>query len=258
MGTTCELQVLVPRTSRFIKSLPSTRAALIRIGGLTLVLVVAGLIGYRLGWFDYRDTLEHVTRLQRSHSFAAFIVAFVIVYAFATSLGIPGMPFTVASGAVFGTLLGSAVSWAGAMIGATAGYWTARTVGHDVVLRWLQRYERVENAVADARGFNGMLRLRLIPVLPLGTVNFVGGLARVPFPSYLAATAVGVLPSTFIYTYFADSLLEGVGNGRSNALVSLIVASTLLIALSLAPRFVNRQKRKTATRTALAEKPGKA
>jgi uncharacterized membrane protein YdjX (TVP38/TMEM64 family) len=248
----------VPRTSRFTKSLPSTRAALIRIGALAVVLIVAGSIGYKLGWFNYRHTLEHVTRLKQSHSFVTFIVTFVIVYAVATSLGIPGMPFTVASGALFGTLLGSAVSWIGAMIGATVGYWTARTVGHDIVLRWLQRYERVDNAVAEAGGFDGMLRLRLIPVLPLGTVNFVGGLARVPFPAYLVATAFGVIPSTLIYTYFADSLLEGIGNSRSNALVSLIVASTLLIALSLAPRFVNRQKGKTATRTALAEKPGKA
>jgi uncharacterized membrane protein YdjX (TVP38/TMEM64 family) len=248
----------VPRTSGSIKTSPSTRAALIRIGALTLVLLVAGLVGYKLGWFNYRHTLEHVTRLQRSHSFGTFIVAFVIVYAVATSLGIPGMPFTVASGALFGTLLGSALSWIGAMIGATVGYWTARTVGHDVVLRWLQRYNRVDTAVAEARGFDGMLRLRLIPVLPLGTVNFVGGLARVPFPAYLAATAFGVIPSTLIYTYFADSLLEGIGSSRSNALVSLIVASTLLIGLSLAPRFLNRHKRRAAGRTALAEKPGKA
>lgn len=248
----------MPRTSRSKKRSPSTRAALIRIGALTLVLVVAGFIGYKLGWFNYRHTLEHVTRLQQSHSFVTFIVAFVAVYAMATSLGIPGMPFTVASGALFGTLLGSALSWVGAMIGATVGYWTARTVGHDIVLRWLQRYERVDTAVAEARGFNGMLRLRLIPVLPLGTVNFVGGLARVPFPAYLAATAFGIMPSTLIYTYFADSLLEGIGGSRSNALVSLIVASTLLIALSLAPRILSEKKRRAATRAALAAKAEKA
>lgn len=246
------------RTSRSIKHLPTTRAALIRIGGLTLLLVAAALTGYKLGWFDYRHTLEHVSRLQRSHSFVTFVVAFVIVYATATSVGVPGMPFTVASGALFGTLLGSVLSWMGAMIGATVGYWVARTIGHDVVFRWLQRYERVDNAVADARDFNGMLRLRLIPVLPLGTVNFVGGLARVPFAGYLAATAVGVIPSTLVYTYFADTLLEGVEGGRSNAMVSLIVASALLIGLSLAPRIVNRQKKKNATRTALSRKPEEA
>jgi uncharacterized membrane protein YdjX (TVP38/TMEM64 family) len=254
MGTTCELPQSVHRTRRSIRNSPSTRAALIRIGGLALVLVVTAAIGYKLGWFDYRHTLQHVARLQRSHGFGTFVVTFVIIYAAATSLGVPGMPFTVASGALFGTLLGSVLSWAGAMIGATVGYWVARTIGHDVVLRWLQRYERVDNAVADARDFDGMLRLRLIPVLPLGTVNFVGGLARVPFVAYLAATAVGVIPSTIIYTYFADSLLEGVGRGRSDALVSLIIASALLIALSLTPRLLNRNKKKAPARPALTRK----
>jgi uncharacterized membrane protein YdjX (TVP38/TMEM64 family) len=87
-----------------------------------------------------------------------------------------------------------------------------------------------------------MLRLRLIPVLPLGTVNFIGGLARAPFLPYLAATAVGVLPSILIYTYFADRLLERVGNGRTDAMQSLIVASVLLMFLSLTPRLFAREK----------------
>jgi uncharacterized membrane protein YdjX (TVP38/TMEM64 family) len=97
--------------------------------------------------------------------------------------------------------------------------------------------------VADARDFSGMLGLRLIPVLPLGTVNFVAGLARAPFATYMLATAIGIVPATTIYCYFADSLVEGVGHGRSDALRSLIIASVLLILLALTPKFVNRRKR---------------
>jgi hypothetical protein len=48
------------------------------------------------------------------------------------------------------------------------------------------------------------------------------------------------MPSILIYCYFADSLLERVGNGRSDALVSLVVASALLVALSLAPKWLAR------------------
>lgn len=231
------------RSSAGFRKLPSTRAALIRIGGLALILGVAALIGYKLGWFDYQHTLEHVARVRKSHSFAWFAVGFVVIYGVGTSVGVPGLPFTVAAGALFGTLLGSALSWAGAMIGATLGYWIARTIGHDVVVRWLKRFKRIDGAVAEARDFDGMLRLRLIPVFPLGTVNFVGGLARAPFRSYIAATAIGVIPATVIYTYFADSLLERVGNGRRDALTSLIIASVLLILLSLLPRLFGRADR---------------
>jgi uncharacterized membrane protein YdjX (TVP38/TMEM64 family) len=204
------------------------------------LLVVASLIAYKLGWFDYRHTIEHIARLRKSHSVVGFTIGFVIVYGLVTSVGMPGLPFTVAAGVLYGTVLGTALAWMGSVLSAIIGYWVARTVGHDVVVRWLKRFKRADSAVADARDFSGMLRLRLIPVLPLGTVNFVGGLSRAPFLPYLVATGLGIIPATTIYCYFADSLLEGVGNGRSDAMRSLIVASVLLILLSLAPKLFNR------------------
>ena len=214
----------------------STRSALIRIGGLAALLAIASFIGYKLGWFDYRDTLRHVARLRHSYGLGEFTIGFVAVYGIGAAVGMPALPFTVAAGVLFGTLLGAALSWVGALIAAAVGYWTASRVARDVVLRWIKRYKRANAAVADSRDFDGMLRLRLLPVLPLGVVNFVGGLARAHFGQYMAATAIGVIPATLIYTYFADSLLERVGNGRQEALASLIVASLLLIALSIAPR----------------------
>ncbi len=206
------------------------------------LLVVASLIAYKLGWFDYKHTLEHIARLRKSHSVIGFTAGFVIVYGVVTSVGMPGLPFTVAAGVLYGTLLGTALAWAGSVLSAVIGYWIARTVGHDVVVRWLKRFKRADSAVADARDFAGMLRLRLIPVLPLGTANFVGGLSRAPFLPYLLATAIGIIPATAIYCYFADSLLEGVGHGRSDAMRSLIIASVLLILLSLAPKLFNRSR----------------
>jgi uncharacterized membrane protein YdjX (TVP38/TMEM64 family) len=214
----------------------------VRIGSLLALLVLASLIGYELGWFDYQHTLEHIQRLRTSHGVIGFTIGFVIVYGLGASVGMPGLPFTVAAGVLFGTLLGTVLSWAGSMLSAALGYWIARTVGHDVVVRWLKRFKRADAAVADARDFAGMLRLRLIPVLPLGTVNFVGGLARAPFVPYLVATAIGIIPATTIYCYFADSLLDGVGNGRSEAMRSLVFASVLLILMSLAPKLFNRGK----------------
>jgi len=218
----------------------STRAALVRIGALVFILIAAALIGYKRGWFDPQHTVEHLARLRRSYNVVGFSIAFVAAVALGTALGAPGLPFIVAGGALFGTVFGSILSWGGAMVGAAAGYWLARTIGRGVVVNWLRRFKRANGAADVARDFQGMLRLRLIAVLPLGIVNFIGGLARTPFTSYMAATGVGIVPSIVIYCYFADSLLEGVGNGRSDALVSLAVASALLIALSLAPKWLVR------------------
>jgi uncharacterized membrane protein YdjX (TVP38/TMEM64 family) len=234
----------VQQNPRTVQSAPRAKSALVRIGGLLLILVVASLIGYKLGWFDYMHAVQHIQRVRKAHSFVAFGVGFVVVYGLGTSVGFPGLPFTVAAGAIFGTLLGSVLAWVGALLGATTGYLVARTIGHNVVRRWLKRFKRIDTAVAESSDFSGMLRLRLIPVLPLGTLNFVGGLAKAPFGAYMAATAIGIIPTTLIYTYFADSMLEGVGSGRRNALVSLVISSVLLISLSLVPRlFRNREER---------------
>jgi uncharacterized membrane protein YdjX (TVP38/TMEM64 family) len=239
-GTRCDLYVCVPRTSRSPRTLPSTRAALIRIGVLVFISVVAGLIAYNRGWFDVQHTLEHFARLRRSYNLVGFSIAFVVVIAIGTAAGGPAMPFVVTAGALFGTLFGSIISWGGAMLGAAAGYWLARTIGHGVVVNWLRRFRRASGAADAARDFHGMLRLRFIAILPLGIVSFIGGLARTPFVAYMAATAIGIIPSILIYCYFADSLIEGVSRGKSDAIVSLVIASALLIALSLAPRWLAR------------------
>jgi uncharacterized membrane protein YdjX (TVP38/TMEM64 family) len=217
-------------------SSPHTRTVLIRVGTLAFLVLAGTLLGYKLGWFDYSHTLMHIAKLRRSSNIGMFLVGFVLAYGALTSFGLPGLPFNVAAGALFGSVVGGVLAWMGSMLGATAGYWLARTVGHNEVSRWVKRYKRVDVAVAEARDFGGMLRLRLVPVLPIGVVNFVGGLARSPFPSYLAATALGIIPSVAIYSYFSDSLVEGVGSGRKQALVSLIVASALLILLSFLPK----------------------
>jgi uncharacterized membrane protein YdjX (TVP38/TMEM64 family) len=218
----------------------TARAALLRIGILALFLIAVAVLGYRRDWFDPRHTIEHLARLRRSYDVVGISVAFVVTIALGTAAGAPGLPFVIAAGALFGTMLGAALSWVGAMIGAAAGYWLARTIGRGVVVNWLQRFKRAKGAADAARDFNGMLRLRLIAILPLGIVNFVGGLARTPFMSYMTATGIGIAPAILIYSYFADSLLEGVGGGRSDARVSLAVASVLLIAISLVPKWMAR------------------
>jgi len=227
---------------------PRTRSVLIRVGALALLLTVASIVGYKLGWFDSAHTLAHVQRLHRSEDTGTFLIVSVLAYALLTSLGLPGLPFNVAAGVLFGSVVGGILAWIGSMLGAIIGYWVARTVGHNEVLRWVRRYRRVDAAVEQARDFPGLLRLRLVPVLPIGVVNFVGGLAKAHFGAYLAATALGIVPSVTIYSYFADSLVDGVGSGRRRAIVSLFVASTLLILLSLLPRLLRFREERDSRR----------
>ena len=193
----------------------TTRSAMLRIGGLVVVLIAAIVVAHQLGWFDYRHTLEHIHRLRGKHSIGVFTVGFVLVFGLAAAIGMPALPF-----AVVGRRAVRNVARRRARVG-------RRDVGGDHrLLDGAQRSARRGAALdanvtsgpprpwTTARDFTGMLRLRLLPVLPLGVVNFVGGLARAHFGAYLAATALGILPSITIYSYFADSLAR---TGRQRA-----------------------------------------
>lgn len=166
--------------------------------------------------------------------------AFVGAYALATALALPGSVLTIAGGAIFGFRLGVLLNWTGALLGATLAYLLARALGADALRRVLGgRADRLE-ALAGSHGFGTVLRLRLIPVVPFNLLNFAAGLARVPLRDYLLGTALGLIPGTVVYTWFADALLAGAAGARRDALVRLAIAGAVLILLSFAPALARR------------------
>jgi uncharacterized membrane protein YdjX (TVP38/TMEM64 family) len=196
----------------------------------------------RLGWFDARRTLDGIRHLRETRDTFAFAVLFVLIYSLFTAFSVPGTPFTIAAGAIFGALPGALLAWVGAMISAALGYWIARRMGYDAAMRWLRNSCRIKRAMVQSRDFGGMLQLRLLPFLPLGVVNFVGGLARAPFLSYLAATAIGSIPSLFLFSYFADALVATGTGARRTALSSILLASFLLLGVALAPKLLRPRR----------------
>ena len=44
----------------------------------------------------------------------------------------------------------------------------------------------------------GLLTLRLIPAVPFNALNFGSGLTSIRWPTYAAATAVGIFPGTVV------------------------------------------------------------
>jgi uncharacterized membrane protein YdjX (TVP38/TMEM64 family) len=226
----------VPRSSILQNRTPAWDGSA-RVGALIAVMAGAAALGYKLGWFDYHHTVEHFRRLRQAHDATLLTFGFIVVFATVTALGGPATLFTVVAGATYGTFIGATLSWLACMLSAVIGYAIARKVGNGAIARWATRSKRARVAANEARNFNGILRLRLLPLFPLSVVNLVAGLARAPWRSYLAASAIGLVPATVIECYFADSLLERVGRGRSSAMASLVVASLLLIGLSLLPQW---------------------
>ena len=218
------------------------RSVIIRIAALGALVLVLTVAGYALGWFDLARVTRTIARLQSGRNVLAVAVIFFAVYATTTAIGFPALPFTVAGGAIFGHVRGTLLSWVAATVGTMLGYLLARGIGRETARRWIAK-RKVGAALTESTSFLTLVRLRLVPVIPLSVVNFAAGLARTRFGVYVAATAIGILPVTIVFTYFADSLMRGLEGARTHAYWDVAIASAGLMAMSLLPLLVKRLRR---------------
>jgi uncharacterized membrane protein YdjX (TVP38/TMEM64 family) len=228
-------------------ALPAPGRAATAFKLVALVCIVAGafFLARALGLFAYTDTAALATAVRGLRERPFIMPLFVAAYALLTALALPGSILTIAGGAIFGFGVGSILNWTGALIGASLAFLLARTLGLGAVRRLLGRNAARLEALADTHGFVTVLRLRLIPVVPFNVLNFGEGLSGVPFRDYVLGTALGLIPGTLVYTWFADSLLAGAAGARRDAIVRLAIAGGLLIVLSFAPTVWQKVRRRS-------------
>lgn len=216
------------------------RSPALRLLILAGLLAAAWLAARATGVLEYANPARLQEAVSRARGWSWSAPAFVAGYILASSLGLPASPLTLAGGALFGVGLGSALNWVGASLGALGAYTVARRLGGDAVRALLGSRGNALDRLAGEAAFPALLRLRLIPVIPFNGLNFGAGLAGVRPVPFLASTALGIIPGTVVYTYFADALLAGAAGARREAFVHLTVASVLLLALSFAPFLARR------------------
>ena len=217
--------------------------ALLKLGALVVLIVGAYLIlrATPAGAYLSREGIGDGIDWLRGNPWAPPI--FVGIYATATALAIPGTILTLAGGAVFGFYWGTLYNFIAANIGANAAFLIARSLGGDAVRRLIGKDSKVLSkldAIVERHGFQGLLTLRLIPLVPFNALNFGSGLMSLRWRHYAVATLIGILPGTAIYTFFADALLQGSQEASRDALVRLFVAGGLLVLLSFLPAILKK------------------
>ncbi|HXW84355.1 MAG TPA: TVP38/TMEM64 family protein [Candidatus Binataceae bacterium] len=129
--------------------------------------------------------------------------AFVLIYVVACVLFVPGSILTIGAGVIFGLVRGSILVSIAATAGATAAFLVGRYLARGWVSRQLEdrpRFRAIDAAVAR-EGWKIVLLTRLSPVFPFNLLNYAFGLTRVRLGEYVAASWIGMLPSTVMYVY---------------------------------------------------------
>jgi uncharacterized membrane protein YdjX (TVP38/TMEM64 family) len=186
------------------------RRAFRRFAPLALVVVLIAL-AYGLGLhrdLSFETLIRNHAAIDRfiaQHGIAA-VAAYIVIYIVVIGLSLPGGAIlTVVGGFLFGPVLGSAAAVVGAIAGAIVIFLIARSAVGEALTRRAGPFAArlAEGFRADA--FNYLLFLRLVP-FPFWLVNLASALFGVRLSTFVAATAIGILPATVTFAVFGAGL----------------------------------------------------
>ena len=205
---------------------------------VTFALAVVGFFYFDLKNYLSLDALkanrDSLLAFTDSH-YGAGMALFIVTYAVVTGASLPGaVILTLAGGFLFGSVLATIYVNIGATTGATLAFLAARYLLRDwVESRFGNRLGTIQEGFRT-NAFNYLMTLRLIPLFPFFLVNLVSGLTRVSVSTYIGATALGIIPGSFVYAYAGRQL--GTINSLSEiASPRVLVAFTLLGLLAMVP-----------------------
>jgi uncharacterized membrane protein YdjX (TVP38/TMEM64 family) len=247
-------------------------SAMRRFMPLAAIVLVAGVV-IAMGWHRQLsfETLERHHAV--IHDFvdrhtATAVGGYVALYIVIVALSLPGAVFlTLAGGMLFGLVVGGLAAALGATVGAICIFLVAKSAFGE---RLIRRAGPLAAKLADgfcADAFNYLLFLRLIPLFPFWLVNLVPAVAGVRLKTFVAATAIGILPASFVFAFLGASLENIIAaelasfrtclatgradcrldfNPHGGATLELLAAFGLLGVLALVPVIARRMRARRA------------
>jgi uncharacterized membrane protein YdjX (TVP38/TMEM64 family) len=170
--------------------------------------------------------------------------AFIAIYIIQSALFLPGAAvFSLAAGAIFGAVMGTLYVNIGATIGATLAFLVARYLFHDVIQsKFGPRLEKM-NRELEARSFNYLLFLRLVPIFPFFLINLGAGLTHISLRIFFLGTMVGMIPGSFVFCN-AGASLATITSMSEVASPRVLGSFALLGLFALVPVLYQKFKRK--------------
>ncbi|MDX1540997.1 MAG: TVP38/TMEM64 family protein [Geminicoccaceae bacterium] len=136
----------------------------------------------------------------------------------------PAEMVAMANGMLYGPLLGTTLTWIGAMLGAWLAFGLARLFGRPFVQAMLaERHHVAIDRWAERQGTGALIFSRLIPVISFNLINYAAGLTSISWWTFTWATGLGILPLTALMVLMGDRLWSGeTGVGLWLALAAVV------------------------------------
>lgn len=206
----------------------------VRLAMFFILLAAFILLARRLGLDADMKELRIWVETQGLLAPLVYLAAYLLVGLAA----LPGLPLTLAGGAIFGTALGSVLISFGSLLGLLAAFLVSRFLAREQVARWLARrsvFRGLEHAV-EKHGAMVVILTRFFPVIPYNILNYALGLTSLRLRTYVFWSWLCMLPGTIFYAAAADATAQGIITGQSPPLrLMLLAAAMLLLIIALLP-----------------------
>jgi uncharacterized membrane protein YdjX (TVP38/TMEM64 family) len=188
-----------PRRTR----IAAAALAMIVIAGLALALWASpGLPSLEVSV----RAVEELIRSWGAWSVAASILL-MIVHSF---VPFPAEVVAMANGMLYGPVRGTAITWAGAMLGAWLAFGLARRLGRPFVQGVVaERHDHLLERFAAHEGGGLLLLSRFVPVISFNLINYAAGLTAISWWTFTWATGLGILPLTCLMVLAGHHMWSG-------------------------------------------------
>lgn len=184
-----------------------------------------------------------VREFVESYGAYAAAVSFLLMILQSVAAPLPAFLITFANANLFGWWQGAILSWSSAMAGAALCFWIARILGRDVVEKLTSKGGLKQiDVFFEKHGRMSILIARLLPFMSFDIVSYAAGLTSMSFWGFFAATGIGQLPATIVYSY-VGGMLTGGAKLLVTGLFILFGLSALIVLLRQI--YMERQKEKS-------------
>lgn len=212
---------------------PDDRALLMKdlrrvfvVGGVLLLLAIGlSMEGVREQLFNIEELRQRIhaqgSLSERLTGYSLFIGITSVLIA----VGLPRMWVSVLAGSFYGALLGTALGFAAAMVGATGTYYIGKSLFRSIVRRRLGKRLTVWNERFRENAVRWTVYARLLPFTNATLTSLICGSCNIRFRHFLLANAIGFLPTTTVFA------MMGSGAAKANWQLGAGIGAFLLAVL---------------------------
>jgi uncharacterized membrane protein YdjX (TVP38/TMEM64 family) len=214
---------------------------------IVAAMITAATQGGRLDFETLKAHRAELLAFTQRH-YTAMLIGATLAYTLATAVSFPaGVLLTLAMGLLFGRWVGTAAVVLAASVGATLAFLAARYLFADAARRRMgPRLQRLSRGFEED-AFNYLLFVRLVPIFPFWLMNLVPAFTPISTRTFMVATAIGILPGSFVFVNLGESLLR-IHSARDLLSTTVLLSFTLLGVLSLMPVVVKKVRRRRKSR----------